>query len=124
VHPNEDLLRREVEAAFSEEFYTDDHVLRFPGRGPLAGEYVGYAGLAEFGDKLGSRVTSLERNLLDVLANDERGVQIIDVHATRAGGAEHRWRMIWLIHIRDGRIAESSGHPDDLGALEAFFSGE
>lgn len=128
THPHEDLLRREAEAtargaSLPEEFYTEDHVLHFPGRSPLAGEYRGHAGLAEFGRKIGASVSSLERELHEAIANDEHGVQLITVRAERSDGARHEWRAVWVFHFREGRIAESWGHPVDQQGLDDFLSG-
>lgn len=128
MHPNEKLLRREIETLETgsgslEDFYTEDHVLHYPGNNPLTGEYRGYDGLAEFGRKLGEVASSVERDLHDVLANDEHGLQLLTVRAARKDGRRHEWRVAWVIHFRDGKISETWGHFADQYALDEFLSG-
>jgi ketosteroid isomerase-like protein len=64
THPNEELIRREFEAVVSGdmpalmECYSDDHVLHYPGRNRLSGDYRGREGLSQFQ----SRVSEAERS--------------------------------------------------------------
>ena len=128
AHPNEELLRREAAstatgASLPEEFYSPDHVLHYPGKSPLAGEYRGHGGLAEFGKKITEVASSVERELHDALANDEHGVQLLTVRAARKDGIKHEWQAVWVCHFKDGKISESWGHIVDQEALDEFLSG-
>lgn len=128
AHPHEDLLRREADetetnAMPPDKFYTEDHVLHYPGKSSLAGEYRGHEGLAEFGSKISAIVSSLRREMHDVVAGDEHGVQLLTVHAERKDGVRHKWKAVWVCHFRDGRISESWGHIADQEALDAFIDG-
>jgi uncharacterized protein len=115
AHPHEDLLRREAVASLrgtwiAEDFYTEDHVLHYPGRSPLAGEYRGHTGLSEFGQRLtalASSMASMERELHDAIANEEHGVQLAQVRAERKDATRHEWRVAWVFHFRQGKISES-----------------
>jgi ketosteroid isomerase-like protein len=128
AHPNEELLRREAEASatgasLQEEFYTEDHVLHYPGKSTFAGEYRGHEGLAAFGRKISEVASSVERELHDALANDEHGVQLLTVRGERKDGRKHEWRAVWVCHFRDGKISESWGHIADQEALDEFLAG-
>jgi ketosteroid isomerase-like protein len=61
------------------------------------------------------------RELHDVLAIDEHGIQLITVHGERAG-ERLTWRGVAVLHIRDGKIAEMWIHIDDQDALAEFLS--
>ena len=127
MHPHEDLLRREAEAgiqggSLAEDFYTDDHVLHYPGKSPVAGEYRGHEGLADFGGRLAA-VASVRPELHDAIANDDHGVQLVSVQAERKDGSRHAWRVMWVFHFRDGKISESWAHIDDQQALDDFLNG-
>ena len=128
AHPNEELLRREAQesasgAALPQHLYTEDHVLHYPGRSRLAGEYRGQDGLTEFVAKIGELASSVERDLHDAMANDEHGVQLMTVRAERKDGRRHEWQAVWVTHFRDGKIAETWGHIQDQDALDEFLDG-
>lgn len=126
-HPNEELLRREVEAiatgASLEELYAADLVLHYPGSSSVAGDYRGQEGLNEFFRRISEAVSSIERELHDAVANDEHGVQLLTVRAQRKDGRKHEWRAVWVCHFRDGKISELWGHIADQQALDAFLAG-
>jgi ketosteroid isomerase-like protein len=126
-HPHEELLRREADAGIRggfivADFYTEDHVLHYPGTSPVAGDYHGHAGLTEFGQGIAA-IATLHPELHDAVANDEHGIQLVKVRAERQDGARHEWRVLWVFHFREGLIAESWAQVDDQAALDAFLSG-
>lgn len=126
-HPNEELLRREVDAVSTgaplEEFYAEDVVLHYPGNSPVAGDYRGRAGLDEFFGRIGDVVSSLERELHDAMANDDHGVQLLTVRAERKDGRTLEWKIVWVCHFRDGKISELWGIVEDQRALDGFLGG-
>lgn len=126
MHPNEDLLRREVvgisTGAPIEEFYAGDVVLHYPGSSRIAGEYRGHDGLNDFFNAIGEVVSSIERELHDAIANDTHGVQLLTVRAEHKDGRRHEWRAVWVCHFRDGRISELWGCIPDQPALDAFLA--
>jgi ketosteroid isomerase-like protein len=128
MHPHEELLRREAEAAIRgdyvvEDFYTEDHVLHYPGNNPLSGDYHGHAGIKEFGRGIAAIVTFTQLELHDAIANDDHGVELGRVQGERKDGTRHEWRITWVCHFREGKISESWGQIDDQPALDDFLSG-
>ena len=127
MHPNEELARRELatlEAGDMESLrgmYTDDFVLHYPGRSPLAGDHRNFP---EFLGKVGSLIGKdgkVTRELHDALGNDDHAVQLLRVTA-RASGREHSWNGVIVLHIRGGKIAEAWVHVADQYALDEFLT--
>ena len=113
AHPNEDtarsvveaLSKRDMDAFFSHQ--TDDVVLHFPGRSPLAGDYRGRDGIGQLFQRQMQMLDSMpEIENHDVLANDEHAVILNTVRASR-GGRTHEQRQVVVMHFRDGKVAES-----------------
>jgi ketosteroid isomerase-like protein len=113
AHPNEEtarsvteaLSRRDMEAFFS--YQTDDVVLHFPGRGPMAGDYRGRDGMAQlFQQQMRMLDSPPEIETHDVLANDDHAVVLNTVRATRGGQASEQQQVV-VMHFRDGKIAET-----------------
>lgn len=127
THPNEELLRREFDATVAGdmaaliECYADDQVFHYPGKNPAAGEYRGRDGFTKFLGKIGELGVTVTRELHDVVANDEHGIQLISVHGDRTG-KKLTWRGVAVMHVRDGKIAETWVHVDDQDALDRFLS--
>ena len=130
MHPNEELARREAEAwairTASEEalgMYTDDAVIHYPGRNPLAGAYVGHDGLREFASRIGELVGdgTIRRELHDALGTDEHAVQLLTVEA-EVGARRHAWRAAIVMHVRDGKISEAWVTVEDQYALDEFLN--
>jgi SnoaL-like protein len=87
----------------------------------MSGDHEGRDGFNKFVAKLGVRGVTATRELHDALANDEHGIELITVHGERSGG-RHTWRGVAVLHVRDGKIAETWIHVNDQGALDEFFS--
>lgn len=129
MHPNEALARAEAEAWVKGDadsslaLYTDDAVFHYPGRNPLAGEYVGHDGLREFASKVGNLVGdgTLTRELHDALGTDDHAVQLLTLGA-EIGGRRHAWRAAVVMHARDGKIAEAWATIEDQYALDEFLN--
>lgn len=127
THPNEELARKEFVAVVAGDMtavmdsYTDDYVFHYPGRNPVAGEYRGKAGLGEFLGKLTNLGVAATRELHDVVVSDEHAIQLVSVRAER-NGKRHQWKGVVVMHIRDGKIAESWVHIDDQYGLDEFLA--
>lgn len=127
MHPNEELIRRELELldAGDDEgaaaLYADDLVLHYPGRNPLSGDYRDVEEFLErFGALLGEDGT-LTRELHDALGSDDHAVQLLNVTAS-ARGLTHSWRAVIVNHTRDGKISETWIHVSDQYSLDGFLN--
>jgi uncharacterized protein len=112
THPNEEVARSASEALSKGDMegflnhHTDDTVLHFPGRGPMAGDYRGKDGLAGLFQKQMQMLDSPpEIDTHDILANDDHAVILNRTRGTR-GGQTLEQQQVVVMHIRDGKIAE------------------
>jgi uncharacterized protein len=130
AHPNEELLRSEMEATLRGDFeavmdhYTDDVVFHYPGRNPLSGTYRGKEEVREWARKLDEALGSegsLTRTLHDVVAGDDHAIQLVSVEAN-AGGRSARWNAALVMHVRDGKISELWFHLDDPYAVDELLA--
>lgn len=116
AHPNEEVARAATEALSKGDMegflaqHTDDVVIHFPGRGPMAGDRRGKDDMAllfqrqmEFLDA----PPELENH--DILANDDHAVALNRVRASR-GGRTLEQEQVVVMHFRDGKIAETWLH--------------
>ena len=113
THPNEEIARsatealakRDMDAFFA--YQADDVVLHFPGRGPMAGDYRGRDGIAQlFQQQMQVLDSPPELETHDVLASDDHAVVLNTVRATR-GGRTSEQRQVVVMHLRDGKVAET-----------------
>ena len=125
MHPNELLARREIELINAGDFealddlYTEDLVIHYPGRNPLAGPHPVQEFLTRFQTVLGDG--TLRRELHDALGTDDHAVQLLRVTAA-ARGRSHSWNAVAVLHVRNGKFSECWIHVDDQYALDAFLN--
>ena len=125
MHPNERLARREIELINADDMgglgdlYTDDLVVHYPGRNPLAGSHSVQEFLAKFEAVL--KNGSLTRELHDALGTEDHAVQLLKVTAS-VGGRSHSWNAVAVMHVRDGKFSEVWLHVDDQYALDDFLN--
>ncbi|MDQ3955826.1 MAG: nuclear transport factor 2 family protein [Actinomycetota bacterium] len=125
MHPNELLARREIDLINAGDFealgnlYTDDLIVHYPGKNPLAGSHPVEEFLAKFQAVL--KDGTLRRELHDALGTDDHAVQLLSVTAS-AGGHSHSWNAVAVIHVRNGKFSEVWLHVDDQYALDDFLN--
>jgi len=114
------LDHNEVEALI--DLFADDIVWHFPGTSKLAGEHVGRDAtlgvLGGYGDASGG---TLQANLVDIMANDNRVTGWANDTAT-AGGRTLDINSIVIFTLRDGKVTEGRHFVDDQAALDAFLA--
>lgn len=128
AHPSEDLIRKGF-AAFSagdldtvRSVLADDVVWHVPGRSPLAGEYKGWGEVSGlFAQTMELTGGTFKVAIHDVLANDEHGVALVTATGQRNGKSLSD-NGVQVVHIRDGKVAESWLHPGDAYANDEFWS--
>jgi len=111
-HPNEDIARRAIDALVAGDVdgflaeHTDDVVIHFPGRGPMAGEHRGKEFFVHVFQRQMAMLDAPPRvEVHDVLANDEHAVALNKVVGT-TGGRTLEQEQVVVMHLRDGKIAE------------------
>jgi uncharacterized protein len=127
-NPNEDLLRQGYDAfgrgdmEWLTEHFADDIVWHVPGQNPFAGDHRGKeAVFALFAKQMELAGGSLRLEIHDVLANDEHGVALATVTATREGKSLED-RQAHVFHVRGGKVTEFWSHPGDQRAVDEFLA--
>jgi ketosteroid isomerase-like protein len=126
AHPNEDVIRRSVEAWEAGDIETaagllDDDVEwheigraePIRGKAALAERYQG-AGAPEW--------TITGGGTHDILANDEHAVALVTANA-EWGDKKLTYRVAEIYHIKDGKITARWAFSDDTAAINDFFKG-
>ncbi|CAN5125052.1 hypothetical protein BH20ACT24_BH20ACT24_08110 [soil metagenome] len=128
AHPNEEIARNATQALSRGDMegflshHADDVVVHFPGRGPMAGDHRGKAGVAQmFQRQMQILDAPPEIETHDVLASDDHVVLLNKTRATRGGQALEQQQVV-VLHIRDGKIAEAWLQFSDQQALDEFAS--
>ena len=127
-HPNEQMLR-DAYSAFARgdldgylKHCTDDIVFHVPGRGRVAGTYP----RTQFASSMIKTVIELTKGtfretVLDVVANDRRGV-VLALHEMDRGNGPVSYRTAHIYVIRDAKLAEFREYPEDLYAFDAAWA--
>lgn len=128
AHPNEELLRQGYEAfgrgdmEWLNEHFTDDLVWHVPGQNPISGDHRGKdAVFSLFAKQMELTEGTLRLEIHDLLANDEHGVALATISATR-GGKTLEDRQAHVFHVRDGKVAEFWNHPGDQQTVDEFLA--
>jgi len=128
AHPNEEVARSATEALSKGDmegflnFHTDDTVVHFPGRGPMAGDHRGKDGVAQMFQrqmKILDSPPEIENH--DILANENHAVVLNKTRATR-GGKTLEQNQVVVLHIKGGKIAEVWLHFSDQQAMDEMAS--
>ena len=128
AHPNEEIARSASEALSKGDIetflglHTDDVVLHFPGRGPMAGDHRGKEGMAKlFQRQMEILDSPPEIENHDILANDDHTVVLNKTRASR-GGQILEQNQVVVMHIKDGKIAEVWLQFSDQQAMDEMAS--
>jgi len=127
-HPNLEAARSGY-AAFAagdlatvSSLFADDIVWHTGGNNILTGDHVGReAVLAFFGRLMQETEGSYHQDIHDMLANDEHGVALVTVTASR-GGKTFEGPVVQVFHMRDQKMTEFWAFPEDPAAFDEVFS--
>jgi ketosteroid isomerase-like protein len=128
AHPNEEVARSATEALSKGDIegflalHTDDVVVHFPGRGPMAGDYRGKGGVGQMFQKQMEMLDAppeIENH--DILANDDHAVILNNSKGTRHGKTLELQQVV-VLHIRDGKISEVWLQFSDQQAMDEMAS--
>lgn len=102
---------------------TDDVVFHVPGHGQNAGSYRGQAAVfGFFGQALALTSGNLRLELHDVLAGEHHVAAVATYRAQRPGRAPLENRLVQLMRLHDGRIAEAWFHSRNQYEVDAFWA--
>jgi ketosteroid isomerase-like protein len=100
---------------------SDDIVWHSGGSNILTGDYVGKeAVLGFFGLLMQESGGSFRNDIHDMLANDEHGVALVTMSATR-GGESFEGRVVHVFHMSDGKMTEFWAIPEDQSRYDEFW---
>ena len=122
-HVNEQRLR-ELYATFARgdlagflDGCTDDVIFAVPGYAYSSGTYSRDEFVPWISDVIGRTGGTFQEDIIDVVANDERGVLLL-VHTFERDGTRHEYQTAHLVHFQDGRIARWIEHPGSMREFE------
>lgn len=122
-HPNVARIRN-MYAAFAKgdlaalnDVLAEDLVWHDCGRNQLSGDYRGREAVFEFfGEFMEATKGSFHLDLHSVLADDEHGVALVIISASRAG-RNIKANAVDVMHLRDGKVVEVWAVPADQYAF-------
>lgn len=123
-HPNVARIK-DVYAAMAKgdlaalnDVFAEDLVWHDGGRNQLSGDYRGREAVFQyFGKVMEVTEGSLALDLHSVLADDEHGVALMTISASR-GGRSFNGNAVDVMHLRDGKVAEVWAIPTDQYAYD------
>jgi uncharacterized protein len=101
--------------------HTDDFVIHIPGHSRIAGDHEG-RGALEALDQLETEFTAgtIEHAVHDTLVSEDHAVLLMRVSASR-GSDSLDARVVYVYHLRDGKLAELWIHPLDQARFDQFW---
>jgi uncharacterized protein len=126
-HPNIGRIK-DVYAAMAKgdlpalnDMFAKDLVWHDDGRNQLSGDYRGREAVFQyFGKVMDATEGSLHLDLHSVLADDEHGVALMTISASR-GGRSLNVNAVDVMHLRDGKVAEVWAIPTDQYTYDEFI---
>lgn len=127
--PSAEIVRNFYQAFIAGDMATvdsllsDDVVFHVPGTGTNAGSHVGKPAVFEFFAKAHADTGgSLKLQLHDVLQGEQHVAAVATYRAQRPGRAELENKLVQLIRLRDGRLAECWFHSRNQYEVDAFWA--
>ncbi|MBA3418727.1 MAG: nuclear transport factor 2 family protein [Geodermatophilaceae bacterium] len=112
--------RGDVETVLS--MLHEDVVWHIKGLGALDGDYQGPQAVMGFlGQSAAETEGTLKINVHDILGNDEHGVVLATVHASRNGKTLDS-QIVHVVHMRDGREEALWTAAEDPAAMLEFWA--
>jgi len=112
------LNRGDVEGFLA--FHTDDVVVHFPGRSPIAGEH---RGKERFGELLRGQIQAgAQVEIHDVLSSAEHAVVLNRVRLGPPGGQTIEDRQVVVFHHREGKVSEVWVYTENQYQLDELIS--
>jgi ketosteroid isomerase-like protein len=103
------------------DMFAEDLVWHDCGRNQLSGDYRGREGVFQyFGKVMEVTEGSLHIELHSVLADDEHGVALMTISATR-GQQSLNVNAVDVMHLHDGKVAEVWAIPTDQYTYDEFI---
>ncbi len=127
-HPNLERARKGYEAFGKGDMETvselmdDGIVWHVSGDNPLSGDYEGKdAIMGYFGRLMQETGGTFKNDVHDMLANDEHGVALVNVSATRSDKSIEM-PSVQVFHMTDGKMTEFWAFSQDTAAFDDFWA--
>jgi uncharacterized protein len=129
INTNAELMRKMFDAFASGDMetllksYSEDVVFRSGGRGVVAGEYRGRAGLQSYLEKIFVETDgTITVDLIDVSGSDEYGYTHFEASAQRKGRSVVHERMFIVARVENDLVVESWMVPADAVRSDEFWA--
>jgi ketosteroid isomerase-like protein len=99
---------------------TDDVVFAVPGYASVSGTYRRDEFTEWITDAVARTGGTLKEDVVNVVANDEQGVVLIDTHFYRDGD-HHEYQTAHFVEFRDDKVARWTEHPGSMREFEAAW---
>lgn len=111
---------RDADAYWS--LHTDDFVAHIPGQSRVGGDHRGRSALEDL-DGLENDLTEgcIEHEVHDTLLSVDHAVLLMRLVARRPGRGTLDARVVYVYHVRDGKLAELWTHPLDQARFDEFW---
>jgi ketosteroid isomerase-like protein len=102
--------------------HAGDFVAHIPGQSRVGGDHRGRSALEAL-DDLENDLTegSIEHEVHDTLLSRDHAVLLIQLWARRPGRGSLDARVVYVYHVRDGKLAELWTHPLDQARFDEFW---
>jgi ketosteroid isomerase-like protein len=102
--------------------HTDDFVAHIPGQSRVGGDHRGRSALEAL-DELENDLTegSIEHEVHDTLVSRDHAVLLMRLLARRPERGTLDARVVYVYHVRDGKLAELWTHPLDQARFDEFW---
>ena len=127
MHPNEEVVRRYVEALGRRdlekvaEAFADDVTFHIGGRNAISGTYEGDAVMQRFFPQLAGAFSIERIDIHDVLANDDH-VLVLNTRTISRGDRRMEARAIATYHVEDERITSVWVTEEDQYGFDEFLN--
>jgi ketosteroid isomerase-like protein len=130
VHPNEKVLRDAYVAMAAgdgrtlAQLLTPDTIWIIRGRGKLAGSYRGPDEIFGLWKAIAAQTGGgLQLDVQDVLANDDRGVVLVNARGARNGRVLDERQVAVFEFVEHGKVGVATFIYEDPDAYDAFWEG-
>jgi ketosteroid isomerase-like protein len=104
------------------DLHAHDFVAHIPGQSRIGGDHRGRSALEALDDlENGLTDGSVQHEVHDTLVSREHAVLLMRLSARRSGRDTLDARVVYVYHLRDGKLAELWVHPLDQARFDDFW---
>jgi ketosteroid isomerase-like protein len=103
--------------------HSADFVAHIPGRSRVGGDHQGRSALEAL-NALEVELTegTIEHEVHDSLVSEDHAVRLMHLRAARRGHDDLDVQVVYVFHVRDGKLVELWTHPFDQDKFDEFWN--